>query len=686
MNNFSQKAISLLLCVSTLCAMFSCESSGDDTTLDSDPTIVSLSIVDGSITDSQASIKVEVKKAERVYYALEEGSKIDFDQNTAAFKASAYESGASEVIIELSSLTIATDYVVGVYAEGDITKSAVKCIEFSTADQVIEEAKVPTIQLAISDDKKSVIATLTDAAKLFYSINPISSEAEEWTEVNTIGSNSCSIDISLLEAGEYTVSAYAVSDKEVESEVTTLDVTVEEEVIEQIDSYFEITDIKVSPISISMNVDINELGCEMIAFTAVPTADYSSAAFLEGFTTGYVDTIIREDGAILYNNGGFNLTPNTSYTIAAIAIEVASETEGAWEQIVYTYSTLGDIFETEITTEPFEIGASDAAVTLTADEATATFNSLNITISNDNEASGYILGYADSSIIGGDVMGWITSSELLTNPYTYISYLDENGSATEQLAGLTFNTDYTIFAIGVSADGFLGAVSSITASTMQIEDNNDIEYSLSVKTKTEEATFEMTFGEQCSKIYYYNSMPGEYNDAQMKETMLRQITSAKNFVSLQDATDGVYSLTLKYLKTETNYILYTIATDESGAISEMKKIEYTTNSLTYSAEASLTLTEKEVSRNAYGNTVVTLDVEMTNGAVKYVYAVIDDYVTDKSNINAYGDAAIKAWDKRTSTSPTIDITLYNSTYLAVFIPVDEDGNYGTPVKYTYSGW
>lgn len=666
--------------------MFSCESSGDDTTLDSDPTIVSLSIVDGSITDSQASIKVEVKKAERVYYALEEGSKIDFDQNTAAFKASAYESGASEVIIELSSLTIATDYVVGVYAEGDITKSAVKCIEFSTADQVIEEAKVPTIQLAISDDKKSVIATLTDAAKLFYSINPISSEAEEWTEVNTIGSNSCSIDISLLEAGEYTVSAYAVSDKEVESEVTTLDVTVEEEVIEQIDSYFEITDIKVSPISISMNVDINELGCEMIAFTAVPTADYSSAAFLEGFTTGYVDTIIREDGAILYNNGGFNLTPNTSYTIAAIAIEVASETEGAWEQIVYTYSTLGDIFETEITTEPFEIGASDAAVTLTADEATATFNSLNITISNDNEASGYILGYADSSIIGGDVMGWITSSELLTNPYTYISYLDENGSATEQLAGLTFNTDYTIFAIGVSADGFLGAVSSITASTMQIEDNNDIEYSLSVKTKTEEATFEMTFGEQCSKIYYYNSMPGEYNDAQMKETMLRQITSAKNFVSLQDATDGVYSLTLKYLKTETNYILYTIATDESGAISEMKKIEYTTNSLTYSAEASLTLTEKEVSRNAYGNTVVTLDVEMTNGAVKYVYAVIDDYVTDKSNINAYGDAAIKAWDKRTSTSPTIDITLYNSTYLAVFIPVDEDGNYGTPVKYTYSGW
>ncbi len=661
--------------------------SSDETQVETpDPTpvkaaLTSIQIEDESLSQTSASLAVKFSTADQIYYACVEGSTSTFDSES--FSSVSVSQSDVELVIDLDNLTASTSYSVGVYASNEDGDSDIKTLEFTTLDEVIT---APMVTLALSDDGLSIEASVINTTKLFYTIYKLGQESSEptWTEVE-LSADSYSIAIDELMWGSYTIEAYATDAEGVESETISLEFEI---AMPDVDSFFTVANVTVSPLFINVDIDIDESVCEYVAFTAVDSSSFSVSAFTDALASGYIDTIVTEDRTITVDNG-YNLSPGSDYTIAAVAITITGSSVNAWGQTVYEYAAIGDIYVEEFTTEALEIGVSDETVTLSVDESTITLTAMTVTVGSVDGVSNYLFGYTESSnITGGDLDAWLVSSGWLNNPYIGINSFDGAESFDMELYNLDDDTEYTIYAIGVSPEGYLGDVVSLKESTNGITSNPNVEYSVNITPGMEYADFEVTFGNECTQVHYYNTQYNQYTtDADIEKILLGYIGTEYNLLTLESATDGVLPFTLSHLSMSKDYIFYSMGVDANGGVSALQKHEYSTTTPTYDSEASLTLTPTNVVYDSDNDNVkITLGIEMTNDAVKYYYAVFDDYIADKTDMAAYGAALFIAWDHKLSAAPMVDITLYGDDYIAVFIPVDSTGNFGTPIKYAYDGW
>ncbi len=674
-------------------AATSCSSDDDTSSTSSKPTITSITA--DSIETTSISATFAFASTEELYYACVEGAADDFSAGSTTFEVVEVSKSDKEITIDFEDLTEATTYTIAAYAINGDMETGVTTTEVTTLSEPEEDDGLPAISLALNSSATAIEVTAKNATQYTYQIYADGSKpaegAESWVSVNINETTSYSISIESLTTGDYVIEAYATyydSEEmiETDSDIVTLDFSFEA----LVDSYFTVADsFTITPTMIAIDLDLDDTYCEGVALTVVETMWYLQSGFTGMITAGTIDYLVESDTKFIANGGSF-LIPDTSYTIAAVAIKKVGEYENSWEQIIPIYETRGSVWSKTFTTASLEIGTSDAVVSVKEDTSIESSISLGVTIEQGTDAAGYIVGYTAESNIESDVTSWINDNNWLDSSSMEIVAFEEGVStASIEITGLASSTPYTVFAIGISEEGYLGDVISTTITTQAVAKNENIAYTAQVVPGIYQSTLEVTFGNECEKIFYYNGAAVSNNyyedialtDADAENYLLGYMASGANMLAASAAVDSSASVVFSGLSSETLYYCYTVGVDADGKISAINKIEYTTSALNFDSTAKVTLTLDSVSLDGNSNASTWLNVEMSDGATSFVYPTSGINTTwyTLDSMEDYGIAALKEFFKTTSTAAKININLLNSYYTAVVIPMDKYGNYGTPV-------
>ncbi len=726
MRTFLQKTL-FVASLGVIASMFvGCTSDDDNTTTSSSkPTISSITVDEDTLTQTSASATIAFSSATQIYYVCAEGSSSSFSAGSATFESLEVSTSDKEVTLDFTDLVTETSYVIAAYAVNDDMETGVSTYDFTTpAEDVVEnpDDDTPAVYaIAINSEGTELTLSVRNATQYEYHIYPQGEEPAEgtfsWIDEMIEEDGDYTVSIEYLTTGNYVIAAYAsyyTTEEEgydkISGEIKTYEFSYEMTV----DSYFTIENIVYSPAMITFDVDVAEGTCNAIAVTAVRSEWYGQSSFTSMITGGTFDYFITEDTTINFcvdTNNDYTsfLTPNYSYTIAAVAVVESSSYEGSFEQTVYTYETRGSVWSHTDTTPAFEIGSSDAVVTIEEVEASKTIVSLEIEATQGTDATAYILGYTLSENVTSDVKTWIEETDYLSgSSYSLVEFAEGSTTSKETISGLTQGTEYKVFAIGITAEGYLGDVVVLNTNTQAIETNDGIVYSASVIPASYRATLEVKFGESCDKIYYCNGViiddNGNYGYWESKYSMTDEYASTLltanmstgvNYLSASDAVDGVASLAFTTGYTTDNattlsvlpnndYVMYLMGVDADGKVGAIQKLEYTTPELNFNAGENVTvsITPVNSSTNDSGNNEIWFEVEMGSDTATFIYpsqGINSSWHTLDSAYD-YGVACLKEI-YTTSTAAKIKITLLSSSYEAVVVPVDKYGRYGTPVYY-----
>ncbi len=278
-------------------------------------------------------------------------------------------------------------------------------------------------------------------------------------------------------------------------------------------------------------------------------------------------------------------------------------------------------------------------------------------------------------------------------------YID-SPSKTTSASSLTADTEYTFFAIAVDNAGFLGQISSVSASTSSLSVDPDLKPTVTINPAETTAEFTFEFGD-CYSVFYYNVTASDtyYTEDTVYAYFLGDLTSLYYGWSKDSGTDWygygydaetdsvVYTQT--YLSMGADYILYYMGVKEDGTLGEMYSMEYSTKSPTFDSSATLSISVAssvayyQAGWEQYPWVEISFNVELVDGAASYMYGYLDkEYVTNQDSMEAYGTKLLDNYYKWTTSDATTSVMELNYTsYVCVFTPIDADGNYGMPIVY-----
>lgn len=608
--------------------------------------------------------------------------------------------GQSEYVIDIENLPESTEadvvYTVEAYSVGidGSTETEVQTVEFTLVKAVLPTASLSVV--SVDESTATIEITLADGAIEYdytvYKASEVPAEGDKvWVKnsLDAVANEAIVKTISLTELEgpvEYVIEAYAINEGEVHGDVASASFTTLDP-----NAPYKVTDITVKSTELTVTVELDLEQCDGVAVYNTASAWYSEADFTSMLTNGWLgsDNLLSESGSLTF----LYLTQNTNYTIATAAYRTVDTGEG-----YNTYEIIGSVQTTTCTTLPItpgtgnEISISILPVDITLNSATASLTRAS------SETVSYYAGAAPvADVNNGDVAAWLVSTDWFStasasnfSQYDYATgELKDVEIVSAGVYGLNSGVDYLFFAIPVLSDGSLGGISTAEFTTNSLTVNPELTYTVDVVAAQTSADITVNFGSaDVVGVAYYNQAVGGYmTDEQIESNLVSTISDYYTYyMILNNAGTNVGTYSQTYLSMGTTYKFYTMGFDASGCVTEMQVNEYTTTKPDYSSSASVSLTLTSDVLDDWGGVDLGFDVAMENGAVEYYYGVADkDYVPNPVAA-AYADWLLNSGSAVKTSATSMTMTLYNSSYIGIFIPIDANGDMGTAVIYEYTGW
>ncbi len=650
----------------------------------------------GSITQTSASLSVTYKDAEKIFTTYYSESAVPADEDKLWVEKSVSEKdGACD--IALSDLKIAKKYVFEAYAVNGDVKSTVKSCNFSTLDIDAATISIKAEVNAEVVNQIDVVASVTKAISFQYRCYEAESDADsdaKWTTVMVDKDGDYEFSISDLAVSAerdiiYVVEAVAVNSADALGEVAYAQVEVAQS--QPALSY------KVTPSSfaLTVDVDINEEICdgyiciagenEYIAEAAVNIESYIGFGFMR---------VCTADSVVICSD---NFVPDAEYSLL-IARVTPTGVDAETEQT--TYEVVGDVITEKYNTSAMNYGVADLACKVELSNIMP--GSVDMTIIRDEAKKSKLAYYG--IVPAADVAdgvekylsdnNWYGSSDASKEMFV-ADYLGESVVQDEILrtiSSLSPSTDYVCFVIPIDSEYNPGNIIEQPFRTADIVVDpsikhtvTNIETSLLASTASIEA--DVNFFGKCTRVYFYlhngDPITDEEAEAKIMQLALGQYPPHWN---ISEAQGGVYKYQNDWLKTATDYVLYTIGGTEDGGFGEMVKTEFRSPGLSFSSSATIIPTFVSKVAGTYGPKT-TFDIEMTNGCVKYKCGgVKSEEIEDPTSPTQCAAALLgtSGIPPSPKTATTVEVPLYSTQDIYVFIPMDANNEYGTPVIFNVS--
>ncbi len=569
------------------------------------------------------------------------------------------------------------------------------------------EEVLPTISSAtvqeesLTDTYAAIDVVYANGDAIYYNYYESGETTEDWKSVSVdTDSTSATIEISGLTAeSEYKAEIYVVNGEYASETLTVSFTTAAATNIETI----SVSNVVAGALMITADVVINPAVCEGFAIYSTNTAYYYEDYFWSDFTYGYCTTV-TESGTVTFGSD-YYLSNNTAYTLVFAAYTTNSDG---------TYSVVDEIITIESATTAATVGASDATIELTIDDSQTSLTGFGGSVYRNDEIGGYYFGYMATTDAPNGAEAWITSTGWLSgysayaysfvdyvyNYETYMSYPEVVDVKSVTATNLIDGTEYIAFAIPVDLNGNLGKITTTTVTTSTLATDESIKPIVTVTPHETTADFVFEFN-GCDKVFH---MHAEANSSwTTAETaysyFLNDLTSMYYgwSSSSSEVVDGKISHTESWLAMGTSYNMYYLGVAADGTLGVIQTLNYTTSSPEYTSSASLNIAVTGgQAYYAYGldypdylYAEVNFSVEMTNGAVSYLYGTFDKaYIMNQNSMEAWGDYLIGSCYNTTESTATELIGVYLGTkdYVLVAVAIDADGAYGTPMYLGYDGW
>ncbi len=608
--------------------------------------------------------------------------------------------GQSEYVIDIENLTESTEadvvYTVEAYSIGldGSTESEVQTVEFTVVKAVLPTAALSVV--SVDETTATIEITLADGASAYdYTVYKASEEPAEgdkvWvsTDLDAAATEAVVKTISLTELEgpvEYVIEAYALNEDEVHGEVTSASFTTLDP-----NAPYKVTDITPKTTELTVTVEINNELCDGVAVYNTMSEWYNESDFTSMLTNGWLssDNLLSESGSLTF----LYLTQNSSYTVATAAYKTVANEDGS-----VGYEILGSVQTATCQTLAITPGTgSEIVISILPVDITLNSATASLTRASSETVSYYAGAAPVADLNNGDVAAWLTSTNWFAsawaNNFSEYDYATgetkEVDIVTAGVYGLSSGVDYLYFAIPVLADGSIGGISTAEFTTNSLTVNPELTYTVEIAAAQTTADVTVNFGSSdVVGIAYLNQEVGGYmTDEQIESNLVSTINDYYTYyMILNDQGTNVATYSQTYLSMGTSYKFYTMGFDANGSVTEMQVTEYTTTKPSYSSEATLSLTLTSGVLDSYGGADISLDIAMENGAVQYYYGVADKESVPNPVAAAYGDWLLNSGSAVLSTATSLDLTLWYSWYVAIFIPVDANGEMGTPIVYDYDGW
>lgn len=373
------------------------------------------------------------------------------------------------------------------------------------------------------------------------------------------------------------------------------------------------------------------------------------------------------------------IQPNTTYIFWVMPFEEGKTAYSAADMKVFEWTSL-----------PLSAGGSVGVTTQGDPEIT--LNSIAVYLKAEAGASAAYYKFYETATLPSDEA---LAQDVLNTGYGISS--DMPAAAYD----LESDTEYTLVAIAVDAEGRYGQVCKFAYKTMGV--NFSDTFTLSVTNEpiaapfdaATKAKFKPVVAGGTATIYYYMNLTAEEaaelgGDAAIaKELVLNETYSRKQVRSTALDEDGCF--TVLNLKTDTEYTLYIIASNNDTEYTKLQKVTYTPTlnvkvvAATDAAwEASKpTVTVNSVVKSGYSYTVnytVTpaAGTKVSGGHFMNIYMNDKDaagqlaYMMTASTIYRY---IVEA------TEPVTSEKVFNITSASIFVTwTDAEGNYYEPMK------
>ncbi len=656
------------------------------------PEIVSAVSDDELLTQTSALFVVTCSDATSVnyaYYLTSEAASVE--KSWASVEVA---EGAETVEVALSDLTADSAYTVEFVAVNGEYESAATAVEFATLAEVLipEITSVAVVDGSLADNSVTIAIGYNNLTQLNYVCYATADSAEKvWVEFPMYSTGAATIEIpfaDLTAATEYTAEFVGVNG-EIESEAVSVSFTTTDNAISASGETLSFTITAITPFTALLTVDVDESLCEGWAYMSGQAAYGLYTDYIDSsISGGYID--IFEGDCSVVIGGDYALYPSTEYAVAVVGVSEITFVESDWGDY-YTGTRTGDLIYGYFATADPEIGVVNESISIALNSTTYASASTTFTRGSENVTGYYYGSVLASDISNGDVESWISATSWFSTAYSnsFSSYDWSTGETTYvdsvdvNFSSLSEGSDYYAFAIPITADGELGQLSTLEFTTGSMSFDSTILYDIDVTPGVNTADVNITFGDRSYKVYYYNCSSGWYSEDQLKTFVMDQVSSDYNYWSVDSATDGVLSHQITYLSMTTEYVLTTIVVDSTGAMGDVKWTYYTTVSPTFDSAATVNVTLASAEKDYYGWMNATVNIEMADGAVKYLYGNLDEAYVASDKAEAYGSYILGNYPS-TSTEASLVLSYYSSAWKSVFIPVDADGAYGMPILFGFT--
>ncbi len=704
MKKFTKIAALAAVSFATLFSLNSCKE--DEAVEVMLPLVADVDVV-GAVSDDSATIAISAANAAEVYYTYYATEEAPAEADKAWESLELSSTSPETIKVVLSDLKAETEYTVEAYAQDKSeAKSSVFAFSFSTvkSDTPIISVADNTAEDATTEAHFTV--SVSNATSFFYCyyVEDERPDDVEMTEVTVDADGDYVVDITGLTPSTegrviYTFEAYAVNGDVASEPVYTPFQTIESKL-------YTVTEVSVNPLMVTVDIDLTEGVCSGLAYIWTESENYMETSFDEQIQYGYAATVL-EDTTFEWGKEYF-LSPGTAYTLAVVPVELGEMNDYGQQ----TYTKTGEIETFSISTPDFTIGANDLAVNIEVNEASITATTLAATAYYAEGAKAFYYGsVATSEVADGDVAAYaaktLRDSYLMNEKFEAIEYDYENQTSStvirDEVAlsfiNLSVNTEYYVFAVAITADGDAGQITTQKVTTKDIAKDASIKPEIVIDPQMDGMKATVTFG-KCAEVYYYiqNTTAGGMSEENIEAKFINDMASPySEKLTASQAIDGVTTFERFYLGLGETYDFYYMGVDADGAIGNLEKLQFETLRPSYESSAALNVTQNAelstVTTDDYGTIqTVVLDVEMTGGAVQYIHDRVDsqyvnDTVESPADPEKWANYVIgNSWSKVTTDAAQISVDLYSKTYAIVLIPVDADGNYGTPVIFKTDMW
>ena len=373
------------------------------------------------------------------------------------------------------------------------------------------------------------------------------------------------------------------------------------------------------------------------------------------------------------------IQPNTTYIFWVMPFEEGKTAYSAADMTVFEWTSL-----------PLSAGGS-VGVTAQGDPE-ITLNSIAVYLKAEAGASAAYYKFYETATLPSDEE---LAQDVLNTGYGISS--DMPAAAYD----LESDTEYTLVAIAVDAEGRYGQVCKFAYKTMGV--NFSDTFTLSVTNEpiaapfdaATKAKFKPVLAGGTATIYYYMNLTAEEaaewgGDAAIaKELVLNETYSRKQVRSTALDEDGCF--TVLNLKTDTEYTLYIIASNNDTEYTKLQKVTYTPTlnvkvvAATDAAWAASkpTVTVNSVVKSGYSYTV-NYTVTPAAGTKVSGGHFMNIYMNDKDAAGqlAYMMTASTVYRYIVeSAEPVTSEKVFNITSASIFVTwTDAEGNYYEPMK------